>query len=318
MSLTFLTPAGAVVAVALVLPLLASLGGRRHAERARRALRLAPAPRDRWSLPVLVVVVALLALAAAQPAVDRPAAQRTRLDAGVFVVFDVTRSMLAAPSPSARSRLARAKRFAVALRAQLPELPFGVATLTDRGVPLLFPTPDAAAFDSTVRAAVRVDAPPPVQLAPNATDFSRLADFGTQNYFAPAQRQRVVVLLTDGESIPFDDASVAAGLGGVKLVVVRFWRADERVFADGRAEPAYRPDPASASIVAELATATGGSALEQPTAGAAAAAVRRDAGRGPTRPLPARRRRMPIAPFLAAIDLLPLGVLLRRRLLTAP
>jgi hypothetical protein len=34
--------------------------------------------------------------------------------------------------------------------------------------------------------------------------------------------------------------------------------------------------------------------------------------------LPARRRRMPIAPFLAAIDLLPLGVLLRRRLLTAP
>jgi hypothetical protein len=317
MSLTFLTPLAALVAVVAVVPLAAAAAGARRAGRVRRALRLGDAPRDAVSPLLLAAVPVLLALAAAQPALTRDVTHRTRTDAAAYVVLDVTRSMLASQAPGAPSRLQRAKAAAIDLRGQVPDVPFGVATLTDRVVPLLFPTGNGAAFDSTVRHAVRVDGPPPIQLAPNATDFSALGSLGTDSFFAPSTRRRVVVLLTDGESEPFD-ANDLAGLSGTSVDVIRFWHRDERVFVLGKAEPAYRPDPASKATVEQLAAATGGDVFEESDVAGAAAAIRQAAGAGPTTGAVVTTHRMPIGSWVALASIVPMALVFRRRLLVAP
>jgi hypothetical protein len=317
MSLTFLTPAAGLVALVALVPLAAAAAGAARSTRVRRALGLQPPARDLAGPILLAAVPLLLGLAAMQPALTRDVTQRTRTDAAVFVVLDVTRSMLASPSPSAQSRLQRAKQAAIALRGRVHELPFGVATLTDRVVPLLFPTGNQAVFDTTVRRAVRVNGPPPLELAANATDFSALDNLATQSFFAPSTRRRVVVLLTDGESKPFDPGSLS-DLRGTPVIVLRFWHANDRVYDDGSPEPAYRPDPTSKAIAAELATATGGRVFGEGNVAAAAAAVERAAGSGPTAGATTSTERTPIGDWIALASLVPLAFVFRRRLLVAP
>ncbi len=283
----------------------------------RKALGLRPPGRDPAGPILLAVVPLLLALAAMQPALTRDVTQRTRSDAAVFVVIDVTRSMLASASPDAPSRLQRAKAAAIALRGKVHELPFGVATLTDRVVPLLFPTGSQAVFDTTVRRAVRVNGPPPLELAANATDFSALDKLATQSFFAPSTRRRVVVLLTDGESKPYDPGSLS-DLKGTPVIVLRFWHGNERVFDEGAPEPAYRPDPTSKTMAAELAAATGGRVFGEGNVAAAAAAVERAAGPGPTVAATTSTERTPVGGWIALASLVPLAFVLRRRLLVAP
>lgn len=313
-SLTFLTPLAGLVALAALAPLAAALAGRARAERVRRLLRLRPAGPDRLGLALVVAVPLVLALAATQPALARHSGRRVRTDAAVFVVVDVTRSMLASSGRAGPTRLARARVDARRIRAALPAVPVGLATLTDRVLPLLFPTDDAAAFDSTVRAAVRIEAPPPLELAPNATSFAALSALGTEAFFTRGEKHRAVVLLTDGESQPFDVGSVAGTLGA-SLVVLRIWGAHERIYIPGGVEAAYRPDPASAELVDRLvAAASGGRVVGGPAA--AAAAVRHDLGTGPSRPAAGDLRRTPLAPYVALAALVPLGLLLRRRTLS--
>jgi hypothetical protein len=317
MSLTFLTPAAGAAAVVAVLPLAAAAIGSRRVDQVRRRLRLVSGPPDRSGFVLLASLPVLLALAATQPALARTASRHVRSDAAVFVVFDVSRSMQASVSPSSSSRLDRARTDAVRFRSALPDVPVGVASFTDRVVPLLFPTVDARAFDSTVQSAIRIDAPPPLELEPTATTFDALGALGTQDFFTEAQRRRVVIVFTDGESNPYDAASVAAGLRGTSLIVVRFWNSRERVYDGATAEPGYRPDPASAGLIAELTAATGGSSFDSSRVGGAAGAARRDLGSGPSTSAPGSVRRTPLAPWIALSAVLPLVVLLRRRLLVA-
>jgi hypothetical protein len=317
MSLTFLTPVAGAVAVGALLPLVAAVAGGRRVERVGRALGLGAPPADRLGLALLAAVPLVLALAATQPALTRHPARHVRTDAAVFVVIDVSRSMLASASPGASTRLERARAAAIRIRGGLPDAPVGLATFTDRVVPLLFPTPDEAAFDSTVRTAVRSETPPPLELEPTATSFDALGALGTQGFFSDAQHHRVVVLLTDGESQPFDAATIGADLGEASLVVVRFWSAGERVYDGKQAEAAYRPDPASAGLVDELASATAGRAFEAGALGAATAAARRDLGSGRSAPAAGGTRQTPLGPWVALVALLPLGLLASRRLLAA-
>ena len=283
----------------------------------RKALGLRPPGRDPAGPVLLAAVPLLLALAAMQPALTRDVTQRTRSDAAVFVVIDVTRSMLASASPDAPSRLQRAKTAAIALRGKVHDLPFGVATLTDRVVPLLFPTGSQAVFDTTVRRAVRVNGPPPLELAANATDFSALDNLATQSFFAPSTRHRIVVLLTDGESKPYDPGSLS-DLQGTPVIVLRFWHGNERVYDEGAPEPAYRPDPTSKAMAAELAAATGGRVFGEGNVAAAAAAVERAAGSGPTVAATTSTERTPVGGWIALASLVPLAFVFRRRLLVAP
>ena len=212
-SLVFLTPFAGLVILAAIVPLVSvGIAGRRIA-RARSRLGLSAPPRTR-RLPVilaLLFVCALLALAAMQPAVRSTTTAKVRTDAQAIFVLDISRSMLAARSPHSPDRLARAKQLATAMREAIPDVPSGVATLTDRVLPSLFPNSDPAVFDATVAHAVGIEQPPPANVCDViATSLAALGSLGTQNYFPPTARRRLVVALTDGESRPFDARQVAS------------------------------------------------------------------------------------------------------------
>lgn len=319
-SLILLTPLAALAALAAVLPLAAFAVAAGRVARVRSILALSPPARavDVQVLGALVAVVFLLALAAAQPALSRTSTQRIRPDAAVVFVVDTSQSMAAAPGPGDRTRLDRATAFAERLRAAVPEVPAGVATLTDRVLPDLLPVADLAAFDATLRRAVGIEEPPPRETSVRATSFGALAGIPETGYFPESARSRVVVLLSDGETSPFDAAAAGRVFRSTHtaFLAVRFWRADETIYnGAGRRDPNYRPDPSGREELAALASAAGGKAFEESDPAAAAAALRSALGRGPTTSLGRTRTTHPFAPYVALAALMPLAFVFRRRLL---
>lgn len=304
--MTFLTPLGALVASAALLPLAAWLLGRRRAEQVRTGLGL-PAPRRTAELrPAAVAAgIALLGLAAAQPALTHRTQLRVRQHVQALFVLDTSRSMAAAAGPTAPTRLDRAVAVATRLRAAVPEVPSGVATLTDRVLPDLLPVADAESFDAVVRRAVGIEEPPPADTSPRATSYTELGQVATGDFFAPTATRRIVVLLTDGESNPVDTAALSQTLAGYRFLAVRFWRADEAVYdADGRRETAYHPDPLGRVVLAGVAQALGGRAYPESAVSAAAAALRRLVGNGPTTAVPAATTsRTALSPWVAGLAL---------------
>jgi hypothetical protein len=316
--MTFLTPLAALAALAaLVLLAAAALGGARAAA-VRRALGL-PAPARGAGLlqhGLAVAAIALLGLAAAQPALTHVSQRRVRTDVQALFVLDISRSMAASATPSSPTRLDRALVFAARLRAAIPDVAAGVATLTDRVLPDLLPVPDTAAFDAVLERAVVIDSPPPQRTSVRATTYAALANVASGNYFERGVTRRIVVLLTDGESNPVDPGAIARALDekqGYRLLAVRFWRDDEAVYdPDGTPEAAYRPDPSGRAVVAAVAAAAGGQSFEQGQLGAASGYLLRLTGRGPTRRVAGTEPgRTPLAPYLAAAALLLLVVSLR-------
>jgi hypothetical protein len=328
LSLEFLTPRGALLALAVLIPLAAFLGVSRRATRVRSALGI-PAPPESTTrivpLAAVVSVGALLGLAAAQPLVERTSDRKVRSDAEAYVVLDVSRSMLARQGLRGTMRIERAKSEAERLRASLPDVRVGVASLTNRVLPHLFPSADADVFRATLTKSVGIERPAPGTgfiVAPgqvgsrNTTSFTALAGMGPQGFFSPEAKRRVVVVLTDGESPDVGAGRVAASFrrAGIKAVFVRFWGPGERVYTNGSAEPQYRPDPGSRAILASLAGATGGQAFDEGDLAAVERQVHADVGTGPARAVQAERgSRLPLAPYLAAVAFLPLGLLLWRR-----
>ena len=308
--MTFLTPLGGLLALAALLPLAAALLGGRRVAMARRTLGLAaPARRSGLArLAAAAVGIALLGLAAAQPALTHESRDRVRSDVQALFVLDTSRSMAASATAASPTRLDRAIAAAVRLRAAIPEVASGVATLTDRVLPDLLPVADTSGFDGVVRHAVGIESPGPRSQSVRATTYAALAGIPAGNYFDPSAKRRLVVLLTDGESTPVDSGEITRTLSaarGYELVTVRVWQARESVFgSDGRPEAEYRPDPAGREILAGLAAAAGGRAFEERQLGSASAYLRRIAGHGPT--VVSRgtsRDRVPLAPYLAALAL---------------
>lgn len=314
--IVLLTPRGFLLMLAVILPLAALVVAGRRVRRVRQALGLASPAGAGWGAGIaLGGVCGLLALAAAQPVLRAEQARRVRTDAEAFVVFDVSRSMLAASPANGRSRFARAQAAGVRLRAALGDVPTGVATLTDRVLPDLFPSADPQAFEATVRRALAIESPPPAEQEIEATTLGALGALATMNFFAPSARHRLVILLTDGESRPFrsDRVGRAFAAARVSTIVVRFWKRGERVFGPtGAPEPGYRSDPASAEAVAALAAATEGMTFGESHLGDAAASARRALETGPTVERGVERRTTALAPFCVMVALIPLGFLLRR------
>jgi hypothetical protein len=311
--MTLLSPLGLLLALAAVLPLGAWLSGERRADRVRAELRLAPPEaRGRWRVAAVASVPLLLALACAQPALTREQERRVRTDAAAFVVVDVSRSMQAAAAPGAPTRLDRARALAVRIRNGLGDTPVGLATVTDRVVPLLFPSPDPTPFAQAATRALAPETPPPREVATVASSLAALGEAAGGNLFLPTDRRRVFVVLTDGESRPYAEGETARALRAarVELVTVHVHADGERPFrASGAPELNYRPDPASAETLEALAGAAGGAAVGE-SAEAAVGAARRALGSGATRAVGTEERVLPLAPWLALGALLPLAYLL--------
>jgi hypothetical protein len=309
--LTLLTPEAALVGVAVAAPLLAALAAGRRAERARALLRLPSALPDRRRLALIGASFALFALAAAQPALERTPERPVRTDAEAIVVVDVSRSMAAAASPGSPTRLERADEIARAVRRDLPGVPVGLASLTDRVLPHVLPTADVALFETALRKTLGIERPPARDRALQATTLGALTQVVQGRYFSPSARRRLLVVVTDGDSAPFDLGGVATALrdARVRLELVVVGDASERVYgADGRVEPLYRPNPAAAETVEALAQAAGGVAVR--SAIEAGQSAEDTLGDGPTRAEGVAARVASLAWLFAAAALVPLVLLL--------
>ncbi|HWL33191.1 MAG TPA: vWA domain-containing protein [Gaiellaceae bacterium] len=315
MSLSFLTPVAALATLAGLLPLAVHLRRERRARTVRAALRLpAPVPAsDRTLLAALVAIPLLTGLAAAQPVLDRAEARQERTDAEIVFVFDTSRSMYASAGVREPTRFDRARRIANEVRAAVPQVRAGVASLTDRTLPHLFPTVDGSTFRSTLARSIAIERPPPSSYARLATDLNALTAVGRQSYFSPGTAKRVLVVLTDGESEKVRvGLPVALRRAGIRTILVHVWRPREAIFLTARAEREYRPDPSSRETVRQFAAAVAGAAFSEDELSAAVERARTELGSGPTRPR-AQRDLLALMPYATLAAAFPLALVLRRR-----
>lgn len=315
--LTFLTPLDALFALAVALPFAALVLTERTSSRIRRTLSL-PHPRKRTVLPVavaLVLLTSLVAVAAAQPVVVREQLVNERADAQAFFVFDTSLSMQASAGSGRSTRLARAKRLALRLRATLPDVPIGIASMTDRTLPNLMPTTDAALFARTLAQSVAVDRPPPSQAyhRKRATSFQALVPLVEANLYAQGVDRRLLVVFTDGEASQLSPYLSVTLHRRVTPLFVHVWRDGEQIYRDGRADPHYVSDPESMHALEQLASISGGRVYSERQSAKIARAMRATVGFGGTRTRIDAYARLALAPWFVLAGALPLAFLLWRR-----
>ena len=241
LELTFLSPLGALACLAAVLPVAALVAGPQAGESGSdrdRSTGAGPRPRAPAAARSGLLCLRARGCAAGSES-GRRAARCAPTSRRSSSSTSRARCSLRPALPDA-TRLERARAAALSCERRSPRCASGVAGLTDRALPYLFPTLDQRVFASTLQEAATIESPPPQQVARVATSFDALAGLGSRGFFAPKVERRVCVVLTDGESAPF-----AAPAAGCKLVVVQFWNAAERVYRNGEAEPQYRPDDAA-------------------------------------------------------------------------
>jgi len=307
MTVVFATPAAALAALVGIVPVAVSFLRARRAARVRRELGLSEPPvATRLARPLaLGCAFALLGLAAAQPSLVQQRKRLVRTDAQMLVVLDTSRSMLASSHPGGVPRYRRAAAFAARLHAALPELPVGVASLNNRLLPYLFPTVDEQAYTAVVSHAYGVQRPPPaVDSDSLATSFDQLNEVTGRTFFAAGARKRLLVVLSDAETSPFDARGTRSALRriGATPILVRFWRPGERIFLPGRPLESYRssqPDELS------RLRAAGWPAYSERDLAAVVSRIKQTLGPGRRAWAGYRRRETSITPQIALAALAP-------------
>jgi len=314
----FLTPLGALLALTLLVPLAVLVLRERRARSVRSSLGLAQTPL-RSVAPIAIALAAapcLLGLAAMQPIVETTKTIDERTDAEVFVVADVSRSMLASSRAGAPTRLERARADAEHLRDRLPGVPVGILSLTDRLLPHLFPTADESVFRSTLAKSIGIERPPPeLFFSTRATQLNALAAVPERGFFSPSARKRLLVVYTDGESQPVDSelTRAFARTPRVETLFVHVWGGGERIYETGVPERGYTPDPSSVAALRRAAELAGGRVFEESEADETAGAAAELLGSGPTRQRVIEGERRALMPYATMLALLPLGFVLYRR-----
>ena len=319
MNVVFVHPEAALVGLAVLVPLSALWLLERRKARVRNTLGLAPPSRrgSRLAAGALAVLTTLVAAASAQPVLLRQEPVFVRADAEAYVVIDITRSMLAAESRSGDTRLERAVRVAERIRGAVPGVPVGLASFTNRVVPHVFPTDDAAVFSSGLRRSIEVESPPPDRAEGAVlTAFDALAPLQTHNFFAPSSERRVAVIVTDGETRPVALSTIAAlrRRPVLDLVLVRVWRERERIFRPRiAADRSYRTDPGSTDVLRDFVRTTGTRLYSESEAGEASAEVARLLGRGKPVRAGSQVSAQALGAWAFGLAFVPLGYLLWRR-----
>ncbi|MEX2645950.1 MAG: VWA domain-containing protein [Gaiellaceae bacterium] len=319
MNIAFLTPLGALLGVLALVPLAVYLLRQRRARRIRAALGLA-APSPALQAPLvlaLAAVPALLGLAGAQPVLESDRERLERTDAEVWVVLDASRSMLASGGAGSPTRFDRARELALRLAEELPETPLGLASMTDRVLPHVFPTTDTRVVAQALFESMGVERPgPTVSLTGTpTTTLDSLASVPRLNYFSPAARKRLLVVLTDAETRPLEQDLSApfARQPRIATLLVRVGGPGERVFAAGVAEDAYQPPEGAAAALEQIASQVEGRVFAEEDVADVVAAAREALGTGPTRQRIIEGERRALMPWVALAAVLPLGLVLLRR-----
>lgn len=318
MRVSLLTPLAGLVGVVGVVVVWMRVSAARRSRDVCIALGLEPQSRSQLAVDLVPVaaVTVLVALAATQPVVSRLAEQRGREGVEAIVVLDITRSMDARRAPGSPSRLDRARAMAKELRVALPEIRVGLASVTDRVLPHLFPTLGSNAFAAVADRAIDIERPPPDRRSRRATALLALGDLGRLAFFRQSTTRRVAIVFTDGETVPIDLATLRERLrdGRVTTFFVHVWRPDDVLFAPtGERDESYKPDPTSASAIRRAAGAVGGLLFADGEAPELVDALQQVVGTGPAEVQGKELRSMQLAPPLAAIAFVPLLILLLRR-----
>jgi hypothetical protein len=199
----------------------------------------------------------------------------------------------------------------------VPDVRFGVASLTDRVLPHLFPTLSANAFTATIDRAIGIERPPPDRRARRATSLGALEDLGSANFFEPESKRRLAVVITDGESLPVEFVRLSERLdeGNVRALFVHVWREDERIFEPGGTPPGrlYRPDPTAARDLRRIAGAVDGAVFAEQEVDELIGAVNGQVGTGPLVGQARELQSRELAPLLVLAAAFPLLLLLWRR-----
>ena len=310
-SLVFLTPAGGFVGLAFLVTLGASLVRARSERRAREVLRLArPTRGRRLARPLaLGVLAALVAATAAQPAIKTSSSTPMRSDAEVYLTFDVTRSMLARATPTGTDRLDRSRALGLEIHNGLLDFPTGVATLTNRMMPLLFPTGDARGVTAVLNRSLRILQPQPARLtAARATQVGVLTLAADRSYFNPQAKRRALVVFTDLDTDYFSLTGTLQLLREhhIEPFVVRVAKPGEAVFnRDGR-PLTYRPN---STVAVGALRRSGWHAFEETEAPRAISEIRDYLGVGPVTPNGLVESQHNLAVYLAVAVLALTGIL---------
>jgi hypothetical protein len=320
MNLSFLTPLGALLAVLALVPLGVYALRQRRAARIRAALGLAKPPVASHALLVVALAAApaLLGLAAAQPVLESDRVRPERTDAEVWVVLDTSRSMLASAGAGSPTRFDRARELALRLAEQLPEVRLGLASMTDRVLPHVFPTTDTRIVAEALFESMGIERPgPTVSLTGTpTTTLDSLASIPRLNYFSPVARKRLLVVLTDAETRPLEqDLSTpfARRRPRIETLLVRVGDPGEQIFTAGVAEDAYQPPGGSAASLEQVASQVDGRVFAEADAAAVVQAAREALGTGPTRQRIIEGERRALMPWVALAAVLPLGLVMLRR-----
>jgi hypothetical protein len=187
-----------------------------------------------------------------------------------------------------------------------------VGSLTDRVLPHLLPTPDRDAFAGVLRKALGIGRPLPSAESPQATWLGAVDALASPSWFSSRAKQRLVIVLTDGESAPFDAETVRFRLAAahVRVILVVVSRPGEGVYrANGTREPGYRPAPSPPGDLRRFASVFGESDRED-----IVRVARASLGTGRTEPVARPERTVSLAPYAALAAGLPLlGLFWARR-----
>ena len=193
----------------------------------------------------------------------------------------------------------------------------GIASMTSGVLPHLFPTTDRRVFIATSEDSIDIERPPPSYSQTLATSIEGLGDVPTKNYFTPAAKKRVLVVLSDGESRPLDNPDAFDEAFDrkpfIETIFVRLWDQDERIYLTGVAEVGYEPDVASEEQLRQMADLIDGRVIPENEAGSLADMVAEAVGSGPTTAREHEGRRRALMPWITLAAVLPLGFVLRRR-----
>jgi von Willebrand factor type A domain len=314
--ITFLTPLAGLVAVAVILPLAAFARGEQRTAHVRSLLRLeAPGGSRRVAIAAIAALAVLAGIGAAQPVLEERQEHSARVDAQAFFLLDTSRSMLAARGAGEETRFERAADAARRFRASLRDLPIGIASLTDRVLPMVFPTASPDTFERVLTHSIGVDRPSSRE-ANNAVASALDATIVVpeRNFFRGAQR-RLLVVFSDGETRGLHPRRLGAQFqdSGIETIVVRVGDASERVFGPGGNVEPYRPSPGSAAAAQAYADAVGGRAFSEDELDDAIGAGRDAVGTGRSTMRVESSDVRPLGPYVFLAALVPLSFLLWRR-----
>ena len=94
---------------------------------------------------------------------------------------------------------------------------------------------------------------------------------------------------------------------------MRFWDADERIYATGVAEPGYVPNAALSARLDQVSSLVGGRVFSEGELGEWQAAAEDFFGSGPTKARPFEGERLALMPYVTLAAFVPLALLLWRR-----